>query len=137
MILRPFSTATATAAVVLVLGLVLLTPGGVDAKGGQEVGEMCNYKKNCYSWNGGAGDPWANGRVTCAVPQNMSPEGCGSSEDKRGDFSGICKMVGNLDPLDYGCECGVHKGDCPEMSPFRRIFWPTTWIKDAMNAKNG
>ncbi|CDU26415.1 uncharacterized protein SPSC_06609 [Sporisorium scitamineum] len=95
----------------------------------QRVGDECNYKKNCQSHADGVGPDWAKGEITCAVPQANAPETCGSGNKKdRNRFYGTCKAVGTLEATEYGCACGVHGGDCPETSPFSRIFWPADWM---------
>ncbi|GAK65884.1 uncharacterized protein PAN0_010d4106 [Moesziomyces antarcticus] len=97
----------------------------------QRVGDECNWSKNCQQYADGVGPDWAKGRITCAVPQDHSPDSCGSGNDNRNNFYGTCKAVGTLSATEYGCECGVHKGDCPQTPPFNRIFWPQNWMADA------
>lgn len=98
----------------------------------QRVGDSCSYKQNCQDWAEGVGPDWAKGAITCAVPQDGKPEKCGSGDKKgRDEFSGVCKAVGTLSATEYGCACGVHKADCPETSPFSRIFWPQDWLETA------
>ncbi|SPC66083.1 uncharacterized protein UHOD_04531 [Ustilago sp. UG-2017b] len=99
--------------------------------GTQRVGDECNWEKNCQSHADGVAPSWAKGKITCAVPQSNSPETCGSSDDNKSAFYGTCKVVGTLEPTEYGCGCGVHKGPCTATSPFSRIFWPQDWMKNA------
>lgn len=51
--------------------------------GTQRLGDECNWTKNCQSYVEGAGPGWANGEVTCAVPQDHAPESCGSGDKKK------------------------------------------------------
>lgn len=54
----------------------------------QRVGDECNWKKNCQAYADGVGPAWANGAITCAIPQSQTPETCGSGNDNRSDFWG-------------------------------------------------
>lgn len=54
----------------------------------QRIGAECNWKKNCQSHADGVDPSWANGEITCAVPQSNSPETCGSDDHNKSAFYG-------------------------------------------------
>ncbi|CBQ73267.1 conserved hypothetical protein [Sporisorium reilianum SRZ2] len=117
-----------TVSLTALVALLVVASGLVEAKT-QRVGDECNWKKNCQAQADGVGPAWANGAITCAVPQANAPETCGYGDKKaRNRFYGTCKAVGTLEATEYGCACGVHGVDCPADSPFSRIFWPQDWL---------
>ncbi|SNX83829.1 uncharacterized protein MEPE_02537 [Melanopsichium pennsylvanicum] len=107
----------------------------VEAKT-QRVGDECNWSKNCQQNADGVGPAWANGEITCAIPQNQSPETCSSHRKTRNAFWGTCKAVGTLTDTEYGCPCGVHKGNCPISPMFERIFDPAGFMQKAYDYIN-
>ncbi|ETS62194.1 hypothetical protein PaG_03764 [Moesziomyces aphidis] len=101
----------------------------------QRVGDECNWSKNCQQYADGVGPAWAGGRITCAVPQDHSPDSCGSGNDNRNNFYGLSELC--LLP-NTAANAASTKVTAPKLPPSTassgpRTGWPTPGQRSATN----